>query len=567
MPHGPVPLRPRLRRLVAGMLTFVPLIPVASAQGEPLVLHGATVLPMTGDVAALPDHSVVVEDGAIRWVGPMDRVPAGGRVIDAAGLTLMPGLVDAHVHLFDADQLPLYVANGVTTVFNLSGTPFALTWREEIRAGTRVGPRSFASGPQVKDDPIAAVDTEVLLPVSPGDIEAFVTAHRDQGFEFVKVWSSIPPAAYENLLAECRRQGVRVTGHIPARVNLRGVVHSGQDSIAHVEEILNKFLVRDLDPRGLDAVASIAGEEDFAVISTLITYEMIADTMVEARFLTRMARDPLRYLDPFLVDLWASEQNDWYQLRRTDRGRDGYYDRALAFKHRITSVLAAAGRPILAGSDSGIVVANILPGWSLHRELELLAEAGLSPVEVLAAATSRGGEFLVPGSGLGTVAVGAPADLLLLEGNPLEDLSHTRSIHAVVARGRYFDRAGLDELLAEVESRLEPAKRFRDLVAEEGLEAAAHWVRGQQASGHPIPGEASFVVAAYHRATAGEIPAALALAELSVELRPNSYRSAYFLAGLLEMGGDTDRARATFERALELRPDHPWLPQDLARLR
>ena len=234
---------------------------------EPLLIHGATVIPMAGAGTVLREHSIVVVGDEIRWIGPMGEAPMDGRVVDASGLFVIPGLIDAHVHLFDENQLPLFVANGVTTVFNLSGTPFALKWREEIRNGTRVGPRTFATGPQVKDSALSALDTEVTLPRTAHDIESFVHVHDELGFEFVKVWSSIAPYAYENLLAECRRQGVRVTGHVPSRVGLRGVLHSGQDSIAHVEEILNKFLLRSLDERGLAAVQTIAEEEDFTIIT------------------------------------------------------------------------------------------------------------------------------------------------------------------------------------------------------------------------------------------------------------------------------------------------------------
>lgn len=193
-------------RLSAALATLaLSLSAPLTAQEAPLVLHGATVLPMTADGRALPDHSVVVVGGTIRWIGPMDEAPTDGRVVDAHGRFLIPGLIDAHVHLFDLDQLPLYIANGVTTVFNLSGTPFALEWRERVRAGSLVGPRSFASRPQVKDGAIPAFDTEINLPIGQEEITAFVSAHREHGFEFVKVWSSLAPWAYENLLATTTR--------------------------------------------------------------------------------------------------------------------------------------------------------------------------------------------------------------------------------------------------------------------------------------------------------------------------------------------------------------------------
>ena len=340
-------------------VTAVASPPTVAAASGSLLITGARVLPMTGPDPVLVDHAIRVEDGSITWVGPSGEVPSADRVVDAAGLTVLPGLIDAHVHLFDETQLPLFPANGVTTVFNLSGTPWVLRWRDEIRDGVRLGPDVFTTGPHVKESALVAVDTEATLP-DPDDVPAFVRMHRELGYDFLKIWSSIPPHRYEGLVAECRRQGVRVTGHVPSRVGLRGVLASGQDSIAHVEELLNKFFVRDLDPTGLAAARAITEQTPFTITTTLITYEMIADTLDDDRFATRMARDEYRYLDPALQRLWASPQNDWYRLRNVRRP-EGYYDDATRFLVDLTRELHVGGAEVLVGTDAGFVVANIVP--------------------------------------------------------------------------------------------------------------------------------------------------------------------------------------------------------------
>lgn len=533
------------------------------APPERLLVRGGTLLPMTGTPGgaegtgaepALADHALLVEDGRIAWIGPASEAPAdGAEVLDATGLWVLPGLIDSHVHLFDPSQLDLWLANGVTTVFNLSGTPFVVEWRERIRRGELVGPAIFTTGPQVKDEALPAFDTEATLPEG-DEIEPFVRWHRELGFDFVKVWSSIRPPQYEALLAECRRQGVRVTGHVPSRINLRGVVASGQDSIAHVEEVLNKFYVRDLDPGGLAGLRPVAEEEDFTVISTLITYEMIADTLDDERVAARMARPENRYVDPALLALWGSEQNDWWKLRNVSRP-EGYYEDALEFMLSITRVLHEAGIPILAGSDAGLVLANLLPGFSLHRELEILARAGLSNEDVLRSATVLPGEFLEPGSGRGTLAVGAPADLLLLRADPRASLAATREIEGVVLRGLHHDRAALDARLARVEASKASARDFYARVEAEGIEATSRALLEGDLLIEP-PSESSLLVAAYHRAAAEEVVEALRFAELACRLYPDSYANHLFLGGLSVLAQRPDEAREAWTRALELRPDH-----------
>lgn len=537
------------------------------ATQEPnIVVRGATVLPMTGgdDALVLANHSIVCSGGKIVWVGPRSEEPAGeGVVVDADGLFVIPGLIDAHVHLLDETQLALYLANGITTVFNLSGNPRTLEWRERTSAGELLGPRIYTTGPQVKESATPAIDTEITVPPVAGAAD-LVRMHVEQGFDFMKIWSSIDPYLYEALVSECRRQGLRVTGHVPSRVGLRGVLHAGQGSIAHVEEFLNKYFGRQLDRDGLATLGGIVEGEDLVVITTLITYAMIADTMDDERLAARMARKENEYLDPMLLELWGSEQNDWWQLRRRQPGT--YYDDALRFKQAIAAELHLNGVTLLAGSDSGLIVANIVPGWSLHRELELLVESGLSTYATLQTATVNSGRFLAAGSGRGTISAGAPADLLILGSDPLASIANTRSIQGVVTAGRHLDRDALDELLARTRARQEPSRIFLATRNEADLDAAIESTWSAHEAGDPIPTEASLFIAAYQLAAAGEIELALAVADLNARLHAESYLPAYALAGLFEMQGDIPAAIEGLHRALELCPKHPMIDARLEAL-
>jgi len=339
------------------------------------------------------------------------------------------------------------------------------------------------------------------------------------------------------------------------------VLASGQRSIAHVEELLNKFFLRDLDRSGLAVAAAIAEDDPFTVISTLITYEMIADTMDDGRLAARLGREPNRDLDPMVLELWGSEFQDWYRLR--GRRPDGYYDAATEFLVELTGALHDAGVTVLAGSDAGLVLANVIPGWSLHRELELLVEAGLSEAEALAAATVAPGRFLEPDSTRGVLAVGAPANLTLLRANPLDVIANTRTVEAVVASGRLLDRAALEAGVARTRARLQPTRDFLGAMKTRGLDAAADAARSRHAGGGGVPHLAGLLVAAYHRVQAEDLAAAFTLIVLACELYPDSYVPYYWRAGFEKLRGREEEAKSMLESALELCPEHPVLRERL----
>ncbi|MHC4991421.1 MAG: amidohydrolase family protein, partial [Planctomycetota bacterium] len=193
----------------------------ADAATPPLLIRGGTVITMDGD-----DHQSVIENGAvvirgdrIAWVGSADEAPpvADAVVVDAAGKFLIPGLIDAHVHLFDESQHDLYIANGVTTVFNMTGTPRILAWRDEIRAGRRFGPTIFTTGPQIKDEPLPVYDGIIAIR-SAGEAETLVALHDEMGYSRLKIWSSLRPDIYDAIARAARDRGLPLTGHVPSRV-------------------------------------------------------------------------------------------------------------------------------------------------------------------------------------------------------------------------------------------------------------------------------------------------------------------------------------------------------------
>lgn len=423
-----------------------------------VVFENVSVLPMTGGGAAgggvdddrvLRGRTVVVRDGVIEVIGATGRVavPAEAVRVDGTGRTLMPGLADMHVHLMAEGMLELFVLTGVTTVRNLAGEPIHLEWREEARRGERLSPAIFTTGPTVDGSPPAA--NPELGPVIVETAEAARRAVAEQkaaGYDFIKAYSALEPESYRALMEAAREHDIRVVGHLPREVGLGPVLELGQASIEHAEEFIYTHLRRDLDPARIKEIVDMVAASGTYVVPTLSTYANFTRQIGRPDSLeTLLARPEMAYLHPGFVQYWR-HQNDFPLRSDSTEHRE-----RLAYQRELVRALDRAGVPILAGTDTPIPV--MIPGFSMREELAELERAGLPRYSVLWAATAGPGQFIAetvaePGTRFGVVAVGAKADLLLLDGNPLEDLGAIERLAGVMVAGRWLGRS-------EIEARLE----------------------------------------------------------------------------------------------------------------
>lgn len=466
----------RIVATLAALLVFALVVPSLNlappgAQPSLAITHVTVINPGTSSVE--PNRTVIVRGEHIVSVSDAARaeVPQDAHVIDGAGLYLMPGFWDMHVHAAFGDWfpggrdiiLPLLIANGVTGVRDMGGDlPALATWRKQIAAGEIVGPRMVFSGPMLDGYlPDGKLRFPSSIPVTtPAGAAAAVRSLKAQGVDFIKVQSVISHDAYLAAAGEAKRQGLPIVGHVPDTVRLREVVEAGQKSVEHLMGIFEgcsteedkfiqakgslKLLLSTQDPRTCERLIHLLAEHQTWQVPTL-TWQR------GGTFLDQLdwKHQPLdAYIPAYWRDVtWRRFADSMMpDLVKDPRPlREEYFARNL----RMVGAMHRAGVPFLAGTDTAPGI-YVVPGFSLHQELENFVEAGFTPMEALETATSNPARFLAVESSLGSVEAGKIADLVLLDSNPLDDIRNTRKIQAVFARGRYFDRAELDRMLGRV---------------------------------------------------------------------------------------------------------------------
>ncbi|MEL7729097.1 amidohydrolase family protein [Citromicrobium bathyomarinum] len=437
------------------VLAFVSFAAPAQAQSdETLLLHNVRILHLDREEASVDKAmSILIEDGRIASVTPIEKTSEAGvaTVIDGHGRFVMAGLTDMHVHIWDRSSLGAYLASGVTTVRNASGMPFHLRLADRIERGEIVGPRLITTGPILNSPgPNAQINHEMVTTAE--EARQAVRRQYEAGFRRLKVYSNLTSEAYEAILHEAGRLGMTIMGHTPEGVRQPGmpddipfeiefahILEGGIVTIEHVESIVWHGL---RDRHDADAGRELARQiaaAQVAVDPTLLAfYNLLRVAETQGGYLQREGTE---LLNPILVAQSEAEYERW-SGENIPRNRA-----AFDFYKRMTRILSDEGVLLVAGSDAGIFT-NV-PGISLIEELELLEQAGLGRNQVLRAATINAAKALDEQDTAGRVAEGYRADLILLESDPSADLGALRSISAVVAGGRYLDRAALDRLLED----------------------------------------------------------------------------------------------------------------------
>ena len=402
------------------------------------------------------DRDVTVRDGKIVSIGAGGApVPADARVIDGTDRFLIPGLAEMHAHVpvereYRDEVLFLWVANGVTTARGMLGDPSHLALRDDLLAHRVLGPRLITSGPSFSGR-------------SGGGPEAVaqrVRAQHEAGYDFLKIHPGLSADEFEALATTARETGITFAGHVTASVGLWRSLAAGQTTVDHLDGYFNVLVPDDerppegaafsfglglapfVDAARVGAAAERTRQSGGAVVPT----ETLLENTANAPEWEAMTRRPeFRYLPGDLRQRYVERQRR--VAPRIDAASAAAF---LATRKALIKALHDAGVPVLLGSDSPQTF-NV-PGFSIHRELESMVAAGLTPFEALATGTSAPASFFGT-SDWGVIAAGRAADLILLAANPLVDIAATRRIEGVMVRGRWLDRAELDEGLAAIAAR------------------------------------------------------------------------------------------------------------------
>jgi amidohydrolase family protein len=447
--------RTQSTRVIAGIFAIASsaaAIAWSSPGARSLAITDVTVIPMDRE-RVLPHETVIVRDGRIAAVGPLDKivVPADAQRVDGNGRFLIPGLVDAHVHYDNGhsaadthvDEInrqysALFLAAGVTTVMHLCGSRRNLAMRDSIARGDIEGPRMFTSPGCLDDSTMTAAQ---------GDSAA--VASKAAGFDFLKVYSFLSRDGFRGIMAAARRVHIPVVGHIPQRVGLQLMLDAGAVGIVHAEEFLYNAPFRleygsnepgsiALDTNEIPRVAHAVHAAGLTVTPTLSAYTAIVDESTDLDAV--LARPEMKLVSDAVKQRysWAGAGNErahrLHEPKVLAKLRLG-----LVFQRRLVRAFRDSSIALLSGTDAGGDI-PMVPGWSLHDELADLVTAGLTPYEALRTATANAGaffarQFSAPPSG--TIAPGARADMVLLDANPLADIRNTRRIHGVIVRGRW----------------------------------------------------------------------------------------------------------------------------------
>lgn len=463
-------------------IAFALLIPILMScnvgKRQVTAFKNVNLVPMT-DEKIVKDQTVLIKGKRILQIGPSNgvNIPENAIVIDGAGAYLVPGLADMHMHTrvdwlsdYPVSPLNLYLANGVTTIrcFGPAGRSpdYILRWREEIKEGKRIGPTIYTCG--------------LILYGPVEDPRRTVREQNAQGFDFIKLYSFVSKDEFHEAIRTAKQLGMYTAGHIPFQVGLDGVLSEGMDEIAHIEELDFEFFefdrtknlgrrewfrylmeiavqqyrssfsldIETLEKKYAEAISAVIGKVQSANIPVCTTL-VIDDVIIQKLFNPEafLARPENRYLPRWYLDAFR-QGKEKHQVQF--RGGEDF----APFKYKLDKILLVklkqAGTPLLLSTDAGTGSMGIVPGFSIHDELQILTENGFTPYEAIATGTINASKVVKAMIGVddfGTIEEGKRADLILVNENPLEDVANIKDLRGVMAAGRWYEKAALQKMI------------------------------------------------------------------------------------------------------------------------
>jgi len=415
---------------------------IAGSRDSTLAIVGGTLIDGTG-AAPIADAAVVIHNGRIVAAGPRSKVkiPKHANVVDARGKTILPGLWDMHAHFEQVEWGPIYLAAGVTTVRDCGNEfEFITAVRDAIKQGRGLGPRLLLAG-IVDGTGMYTIGVERID--TPEQARMWTDRYHAAGFQQMKIYSSVKLEEVKVVADEAHRLGMTVTGHVPEGLNAYQTIEAGQDQINHigyVADIMHAPFPTNMsrmDQRKAMAALDLDSPEAKKAIEFLKEHHTVVDpTIALSEFFTATTAKPPASFEPGINKI-APELAEQLTDVEPPSERSEIGEKVFEKEVAIVGALHRAGIPVVAGTDQTV------PGYSLHREMELYVQAGFTPMEAIQAATIVPARAMGLEKESGTVEKGKRGDLILVNGNPLDDIRNARNVEYVVANGMMYHTAEL----------------------------------------------------------------------------------------------------------------------------
>ncbi|MEQ8219166.1 MAG: amidohydrolase family protein [Arenibacter sp.] len=409
---------------------------VPASDNSTYLITNVNIIPMFQDTV-LTNKMVYIQDGIIKSISenlPNKEV----EIFDAQGKYLLPGLIDMHVHVWDNYELGLYLANGVTAVRNVWGIPMHLRIKSEVNNDKIISPHFFTTGPKLTGPEFIGDDNLNLT--QPKEAAEKVVSYQHRGYDFIKTYYGLDRELFDAVVEQAAISEMDIVAHPSQKVPFSYHLHPQIKSIEHAEEIVQQPLQFNLDTIKLQPIIdSISKSKHSSYCPTLTVFNNIYQMMINDSILET---EPLSYMNPLIKKVDSKNQfNRWLNAKMEDSSVVDRIKNQHDFHLEIVAQLHKAGVPIICGTDAGIGVT--LPGFSIHKELAFYKEAGLSNYEVLKTATVNAAQTHSIMNQLGTIEAGKVANLLLVDNNPLMELSTLENPSSIFIKGRHINRKTL----------------------------------------------------------------------------------------------------------------------------
>ena len=410
------------------------------------LITNVNIIPMNQDTILI-DKMVYIKDGVIQTIADSIEINDVEK-LDAKNKYLTPGLIDMHVHIWDRYELGLYLSNGVTAVRNLWGMPMHLRLKEDVNNDEIISPLFFTTGPKLTGPEFIGDDNLQLT--KPNEAKEKVISYKNRGYDFIKTYYGLTEEIFNAVVEQSTISNMDIVAHPSQKVPYSYHFKPQIKSIEHAEEIIQQPLNYTLDTLKLKEVINDFAKSNQSSFSPTLTgyyniYQMLNDDEI-------LESDQLQLMNPLIKKVDSKAQFErWHNTKSLDSSIVKSIKNQHDFHLKILKKLHEAGVIIICGTDAGIGIT--IPGISIHQELAFYKEAGLSNYEVLKTATVNASKTHSIMNTMGTIEVGKVANLIIVDNNPLLDLTSLQNPSTVFIKGRKLNRETLDSFEEKARNR------------------------------------------------------------------------------------------------------------------